>query len=44
MQERENLSRLKAEFEVKSIRLGDELNKAQEVKKILEDKLEKLLM
>tara|TARA_R110002124_G_scaffold47962_2_gene141946 strand:+ start:2721 stop:3710 length:990 start_codon:yes stop_codon:yes gene_type:complete len=42
MQERENLSRLKAEFEVKSIRLGDELNKAQEVKKILEDKLVKI--
>ena len=30
MQEREDLSRLKAEFEVKSIRLGDELNKTQE--------------
>ena len=42
MKEREDLSRLKAEFEVKSIRLGDELNKAQEVKKTLEDKLVKI--
>ena len=42
MREREDLSILKTEFEVKSIRLGDELNKAQEVKRILEDKLVKL--
>ena len=40
MQERENLSRLKAEFEAKSIRLGEELNKATNVIKDLKSKLE----
>jgi chromosome segregation ATPase len=39
MNEREQLSRLKSEFEAKSIRLGDELIKAQEKIRNLEGKL-----
>ena len=39
MNEREQLSRLKSEFEAKSIRLGDELIKAQEKIRNLEGKM-----
>ena len=39
MNEREELSRLKSEFEAKSIRLGDELIKAQEKIRNLEGKM-----
>ena len=38
--ERDELSRLKAEFQAKSVRLGEELNKATNVIKDLESKLE----
>jgi len=40
LSERENISKLKAEFEAKSIRLGEELNKATSVIKDLKSKLE----
>ena len=40
LSERENISKLKAEFEAKSIRLGEELNKATSVIKDLKFKLE----
>ena len=42
LSEREELSKLKAEFEAKSIRLGEELRKAQENIRILKDKVENL--
>ncbi len=42
LQEREHLSKLKVEFEAKSIRLGEELRKAQENIRILKDKVENL--
>jgi len=40
LSERENISKLKAEFEAKSIRLGEELNKATNVIEDLTSKLE----
>ena len=40
LSERENISKLKAEFEAKSIRLGEELNKATNVIEDLKSKLE----
>ena len=40
LSERENISKLKAEFEAKSIRLGEELNKATSIIKDLKSKLE----
>ena len=40
LSERENISKLKAEFEAKSIRLGEELNKATSVINDLKSKLE----
>ena len=44
MQEREDLSRVKSEFEVKSIRLGEELNKANDKIRELEINLNKVTM
>jgi len=42
LKEREHLSKLKAEFEAKSIRLGEELNKTLDNMKTLENQLEKI--
>tara|TARA_R110002020_G_scaffold475704_1_gene711827 strand:- start:207 stop:1205 length:999 start_codon:yes stop_codon:yes gene_type:complete len=43
LKEREDLSKLKSEFEAKSIRLGEELRKAQENNRTTKDKLENLI-
>ena len=42
LKEREHLSKLKAEFEAKSIRLGEELNKTLDNMKTLKNQLEKI--